>query len=137
MGEAGLSDEEERNLSGRLFDALALLPEDAPVLDVTTTIVAGIYAFLPDTYEFPFSTPEEHLSLRRDVFNGLLETFEHPDHGDHEGVLQQHLADLERQGHDFVRTQEGAAPRKFPREVWSLGLVAKVPVDKERVAKDI
>jgi len=136
LGEAGLSDEEELYLSDRLFGAFALLPEDASVLDVTTTIVASIHAFLPDTYEFRFSTPATHRSLWRDVFDELLETFEHPGHGDHEGVLQQHLADLERQGHNFLRSQEGAAPRNLPREVWSLGPVAKVPIDKERVAKE-
>ena len=46
------------------------------------------------------------------------------------------MADLERQGHNFLRSQEGAAPRKLPREVWSLGPVAKVPIDKECVAKE-
>ena len=60
LGEAGLSDEEELYLSDRLFGAFTLLPEDAPVLDVTTTIAASIHAFLPETYEFPFSTPDKH-----------------------------------------------------------------------------
>ena len=94
FGEAGVSDEKELNHSDRLFDAFALLPEGASALDVTTNIAACIHAFLPGTYEFPFSTPERHRSPWRDVFEELLETFEHPGHGNHEGFLQQHLADL-------------------------------------------
>ena len=48
---AGLSDEEKIKLSDRPFGAFALLPEDAPALYVTTTIVTCIHAFLPGTYE--------------------------------------------------------------------------------------